>query len=79
MNDNFNHLVELDKKEYIILYAKTFIADRFGFHIAMYTFKDCVKAHRGSYSPGAEKINPTTVRFVGKDIQEMMAARMFIL
>ena len=42
-------------------------------------FKDCVKAHRGSYYPGAEKINPTTVRFVGKDIQEMMAARMFIL
>jgi len=42
-------------------------------------FKDCVKAHRGSFYPGAEKINPTTVRFVGKDIQEMMAARMFIL
>ena len=42
-------------------------------------FKDCVQAHRGSYYPGAEKINPTTVRFVGKDIQEMMAARMFIL
>ena len=39
-----------NEKEYIILYAKTFIADRFGFHIAMYTFKDCVKAqnHNGS-------------------------------
>lgn len=42
-------------------------------------FKDCVKAHRGSFYPGAEKIDPNTVRFVGKDIQEMMAARMFIL
>lgn len=42
-------------------------------------FKDCVKAHRGSFYPGAEKVSPTTVRFVGKDIQEMMTARMFIL
>lgn len=39
-----------NEKEYIILYAKTFIADRFGFHTAMYTFEDCVKAqsHNGS-------------------------------
>lgn len=39
-----------NENEYIILYAKTFIADRLGFHIAMYTFKDCVKAqnHNGS-------------------------------
>lgn len=38
------------EKEYIVLYAKTFIADRFGFHIAMYTFMDCEKAqnHIGS-------------------------------
>lgn len=38
------------EKEYIVLYAKTYIADRFGFHIAMYTFMDCVKAqnHIGS-------------------------------
>ena len=42
-------------------------------------FKECVKAHRGSFYPGAEKVDPKTVRFVGKDIQEMMAARMFIL
>jgi len=42
-------------------------------------FKDCVKAHRGSFYPGVEKIDASTVRFVGKDIQEMMTARMFIL
>ncbi len=39
-----------NEDEYVVLYAKTFIADRFGFHIAMYTFEDCVKAqnHNGS-------------------------------
>ena len=39
-----------NEKDYIILYAKTFIADRFGFHIPCYTFKDCIKAqnHNGS-------------------------------
>lgn len=42
-------------------------------------FKDAVKALRGSYYPGAERLDEKTVRFVGKDIQEMMAARMFIL
>lgn len=56
--------------------CKLELPERFELEI---NFKDCVKAHRGSYYPGAEKINPTTVRFVGKDIQEMMAARMFIL
>ena len=42
-------------------------------------FKECVNALRGSYYPGAEQIDERTVRFVVKDIQEMMAARMFIL
>ena len=39
-----------NEDEYVVLYAKTFIADRLGFHIAMYTFEDCVKAqnHNGS-------------------------------
>ncbi len=51
-----------NEKEYIILYAKTFIADRLGFHIAMYTFKDCVKAqkHNGSVGKiicGTKKFN----------------------
>ena len=39
-----------DTDEYIALYAKTLIADHHGFRIAMYTFRDCVKAqdHNGS-------------------------------
>ena len=42
-------------------------------------FKECVHALRSSYYPGAEQIDDRTVRFTGKDIQEMMAARMFML
>ena len=39
-----------DEKDYTILYAKTFIINRFGHQIAMYTFSDCVRAqnHNGS-------------------------------
>lgn len=39
-----------NEDEYVVLYAKTYIADLLGFHIAMYTFEDCVKAqsHNGS-------------------------------
>jgi len=36
-----------NEKEYIILYAKTFIADHFGF-VAMYKFKDCIKAQNSN-------------------------------
>lgn len=42
-------------------------------------FKECVYALRASYYPGTEQLDDTTVRFTGKDVQEMMAARMFIL
>ena len=42
-------------------------------------FKDPVKALRGSFYPGAKQIDPRTVTYTGKDIQEMMAARMFML
>ncbi|MEE0691643.1 MAG: M55 family metallopeptidase [Lachnospiraceae bacterium] len=42
-------------------------------------FKEHAAALRGSFYPGAEQTGPKTVRFTGKDIQEMMAARMFIL
>ncbi|MGN0658178.1 MAG: M55 family metallopeptidase [Emergencia sp.] len=43
------------------------------------SFKECVRALRGSFYPGCEQIDARTVRFTGKDIQEMMTARMFIL
>lgn len=42
-------------------------------------FKDAVNALRGSYYPGAVQVDEKTVKFIGKDIQEMMTARMFIL
>ena len=52
--------------EYVVLYAKTFIADRLGFHIAMYTFQDCVKAqnHNGSIGKiicGIKRLNKNNV------------------
>lgn len=42
-------------------------------------FKNAVSALRGAYYPGAVQVDEKTVRFTGKDIQEMMTARMFIL
>lgn len=42
-------------------------------------FKQAVHALRGSHYPGAELLDGFTVKFTGKDIQEMMTARMFIL
>lgn len=42
-------------------------------------FKECVHALRSSCYPGAQLIDPRTVRFVGKDIQEVMTAKMFML
>lgn len=42
-------------------------------------FKECVHALRSSFYPGAEQLDSRTVRFTGKDIQEMMTARMFML
>lgn len=42
-------------------------------------FKQAVSAYRASFYPGAEQIDETTVRYVGKDIKEMMTARMFML
>lgn len=42
-------------------------------------FKELADAYRASFYPGAEKLDSRTVRFTGKDIQEMMAARMFML
>lgn len=49
-------------------------------HFAMeINFKECVHALRSSFYPGAEQIDSRTVRFTGKDIEEMMTARMFML
>lgn len=42
-------------------------------------FKELAPAYRASFYPGAEKIDSRTVTFTGKDINEMMAARMFML
>lgn len=42
-------------------------------------FKDCTQALRASFYPGMEQLDARTVRYVGRDIQEMMAARMFVL
>lgn len=43
------------------------------------SYKELGTAMRASCYPGAEKVNPRTVRFTGKDIQEMMTARMFMM
>ncbi len=48
------------------------------FEIEM-NFKDSVHALRSSCYPGAERIDQKTVKFTGKDIMEMMTARMFML
>lgn len=48
------------------------------FHMEI-NFKDPANALRGSFYPGARQIDPRTVAYTGKDIQDMMAARMFIL
>ncbi|WP_303858082.1 M55 family metallopeptidase [Aminicella lysinilytica] len=42
-------------------------------------FKECVHALRSSFYPGAEQLDERTVLYRGKDIQDMMAARMFML
>ena len=42
-------------------------------------FKESVRALRGSFYPGAKQLDSRTVKFTGRDIQEMMTARMFIL
>ena len=42
-------------------------------------FKECTKALRASFYPGVRQIDDRTVSYTAKDIQDMMAARMFIL
>ncbi len=42
-------------------------------------FKECVKALRASFYPGATQIDSRTVKYSAKNIQEMMTARMFML
>ncbi len=42
-------------------------------------FKDCVNALRASFYPGVRQLDERTVTYTGKDIQDMMTARMFIL
>lgn len=41
-----------NEDEYIVIYVKTLITDRLGFHIAMYTFEDCVRAQNHKDSKG---------------------------
>ena len=43
------------------------------------SFKDPVKALRGSFYPGAKQLDSRTVTYTGRDIQDMMTARMFML
>lgn len=50
--------------------------DKFEMEIS---FKDPVKALRGSFYPGAKQLDPRTVTYTGRDIQDMMTARMFML
>lgn len=42
-------------------------------------FKECVHALRSSYYPGASQIDSRTVTYTGKNILDMMTARMFML
>lgn len=42
-------------------------------------FKECVSALRASFYPGVKQLDAKTVTYTGKDIQDMMTARMFIL
>lgn len=42
-------------------------------------FREHKDARRASYYPGANLIDPHTVEYIAKDIQEMIVARMFIL
>ena len=42
-------------------------------------FKESVNALRASFYPGVKQLDANTVIYTGKDIQDMMTARMFIL
>lgn len=48
------------------------------FHMEI-NFKQAVHAYRASFFPGAKQVDEHTTEFTGRDIQEMMAARMFML
>jgi len=48
------------------------------FHMEI-NYKQAVHAYRASFYPGAKQIDEHTTEFTGKDIQEMMTARMFML
>ena len=52
------------------------LPEKFEFEV---NFKDCVRALRSSYYPGAEQIDEKTVRYVTDNVHDMMTARMFIL
>lgn len=48
------------------------------FHMVI-NYKQAVHAYRASFYPNAKQLDEHTTEFTGNDIQEMMAARMFML